>query len=72
MKRWKKSRTRRFLCFCCPLCCRGEEDEDPLNPSDGVELKPGYIPVRVVHDAPRSKKHKIRFVKTGTRELTLV
>ena len=69
-KEWLKSDVRKFLCYCCPECCRGRPPEDPLNPRDGVKLAGDYeIPVRVVYDEPRGRG-KIELIHTGTREIT--
>lgn len=69
-KEWLKSDVRKFLCYCCPECCRGRPPEDPLNPRDGVKLAGDYeIPVRVIYDEPRGRG-KIELIHTGTREIT--
>lgn len=47
------------------------DDQDPLRPSDGVALKAGQCPVRVVTDIPRTSK-RVRCVKTGEREITIL
>jgi hypothetical protein len=71
-KKWKRSETRRIICYPCPEICRGQEPEDPLYPKDGVELRGDYdIPVRVVYDEPR-RKGKTELIQTAPREITFI
>jgi len=69
-REWGRSVWRRRICIFCPKRCKGAI-LDPLEPADGVEIKPGgYFPVRVVTETQRPE-FKFRVRQTGTREITL-